>query len=328
MARPNKDGLDYFPLDCQFDGSMDLIEIDHGPLGFMVIIKLWQLIYSDKGYYYEWSENNQKLFSRRVNVDSVEVNAIINSAITYGIFDKIMFEKGVLTSTGIQKRFANMTLRRKTIEVFSDLLLIPIEKLGTHNDKLDTIIVEQVYTTEQIGVNVYNNSDKIRNNSDKSCNNRESKQKEKVNIESKNRKESNILADDSDEIFLAKKLYTEHLKIDPQFLHGKDLDKTFRNWGVDINKIIRIDGRTRDQIENVIIFAQGSDFWKSNVLSGKSLRVQFEKLIVQCPAGSKNKTNSGVSFTICKNKDCGKPIFGSLSFCTVCGTDLFPKDEF
>lgn len=39
------------------------------------------------------------------------------------------------------------------------------------------------------------------------------------------------------------------------------------------------------------------------------------------------QTNSGVSFVTCKNPECGKPIYGSLSFCTACGTDLFPKNQ-
>ena len=278
---------------------MELIQIDYGAVGFMVIIKLWQLIYSGKGYFYEWSESNQKLFSRRVNVDYDEVNAIINSAITHGIFDKNMFEKGVLTSSGIQKRFANMTLRRKTIEVYTDLLLIPIEKLGTHNDKLDTIIVEQIYTTEQLGVNVYNNPDKIRNNSDKCYNNRESKQKEKVNKERETEKETE------------KETYGSEMNV---LLSSDEYKKIQEKYGA-------------DQCARAI-----EKLGAHKIASGKKYKSDYGALnswvweaIKAAPIKS-NQDASGISFAICKNKECGKPIYGSLSFCTACGTDLFPKN--
>lgn len=52
MARPNKAGLEYFSLDCGMDDKVELIEAKYGLIGFAVIIKLWQKIYSE-GYYYK-----------------------------------------------------------------------------------------------------------------------------------------------------------------------------------------------------------------------------------------------------------------------------------
>ena len=42
MARPQKKGLDYFPLDVDIDqdDKIALIEAKHGAIGFAVIIKL------------------------------------------------------------------------------------------------------------------------------------------------------------------------------------------------------------------------------------------------------------------------------------------------
>ena len=42
MARPVKEGLEYFPLDCDIDqdDKVALIEAQHGIKGFGVVIKL------------------------------------------------------------------------------------------------------------------------------------------------------------------------------------------------------------------------------------------------------------------------------------------------
>ena len=143
------------------------------------------------------------------------------------------------------------------------------------------------------------------------------------------RKKYNILADGSDEIYLAKKLYSEHLKHDEKYLHGHNLDKTFQTWGQDINKLIRIDGRSLDQIESVIVYAQNSDFWRSNILSGKKLREKFSQLFSQLATAPKSKSaNLPISVRHCPNQECNQPVYGSLSFCTACGTDMNPKGDF
>lgn len=37
MARPLKQGLDYFPLDCQVDVKFELVEAEFGLTGFGVV---------------------------------------------------------------------------------------------------------------------------------------------------------------------------------------------------------------------------------------------------------------------------------------------------
>ena len=79
MARPIKEGLEYFPLDCDIDqdDKITLIEAQHGLIGFGIAIKLLMKIYNNS-YFYEWTEKEQLLFSKRVNVNINEVNVVIN----------------------------------------------------------------------------------------------------------------------------------------------------------------------------------------------------------------------------------------------------------
>ena len=47
MARPKKQGLDYFPLDVNVDNKLEILESEYGILGFGFIIKLFQKIYEN-----------------------------------------------------------------------------------------------------------------------------------------------------------------------------------------------------------------------------------------------------------------------------------------
>jgi len=55
----------------------------------------------------------------------------------------------------------------------------------------------------------------------------------------------------------------------------KDVEK----WAADIDKIVRIDGRTWEQVEYMIRWVQADGFWQRNILSGKKLREKFNDLI-------------------------------------------------
>jgi hypothetical protein len=118
MARPQKEGLDYFPLDTDMDlkdDKVQLVEAKYGITGFGVLVKLLMKIYSE-GYYYQWGENEGLLFSKRVNVDINTVNDIVTDLVKWGMFDADIFKKyGVLTSNGIQKRFWEVAKRRNDV---------------------------------------------------------------------------------------------------------------------------------------------------------------------------------------------------------------------
>lgn len=130
MARPIKNGLDYFPVDVDFenDDKIQLIEVLHGNEGSMIFFKLLSRVYKN-GYFYKWTEKEQLLFSKRVNVDINKVNAIINDTIKYELFNSDLFETyNILTSERIQRTYIEATGRRKNIKMNADFLLIDINE--------------------------------------------------------------------------------------------------------------------------------------------------------------------------------------------------------
>jgi hypothetical protein len=141
MGRPLKQGLDYFPLDTAMDDNFELIEAKYGLAGFSIIIKLYQKIYREKGYYYEWTERNQLLFCSRINTDINIVNDIINYAVELGLFDADLYQQyKVISSHGIQKRYIEATKKRKELNLFQEILLVN-DGINSIDDDKNTHIV-------------------------------------------------------------------------------------------------------------------------------------------------------------------------------------------
>jgi hypothetical protein len=103
---------------------------------------------------------------------------------------------------------------------------------------------------------------------------KESKVKEsKVNI--KDILSSKIFSDDSHQILLTKKLFDLIKQNNP-----KVKNPNLQSWATDIDKLIRLDNRTPDEIEKVIDWCQKDTFWHKNILSAKKLREKYDQLFL------------------------------------------------
>lgn len=128
-----KEGIDSFILDCHTNENISEIEALFGIKGFALIVRLWQKIYSEKGYYCEWLERSPLLFlSNWFGGNSgVELNLItevVEAALRIGIFDAGLYEKySILTSKGIQKRYFDVVKRRTELTVISEYLLVSVD---------------------------------------------------------------------------------------------------------------------------------------------------------------------------------------------------------
>lgn len=111
MARPQRMGLDYFPLDVDFfeDDRIALIDYEHGAVGVMVYLRLLCVIYRTSGYYCRFDETMAALTARRIGngCKAEDVVEIITGCLKYGLFDNDVFAAtGMLTSAAIQRRYA------------------------------------------------------------------------------------------------------------------------------------------------------------------------------------------------------------------------------
>lgn len=115
MARPHKQGLDYFPFDVDFfsDEKVSAISGEFGIKGEIAAIKLLCAVYRN-GYYVEWNEMLQmKLLKELPTVSADLLRQIVARLVKWEFFDEGLFNtSGILTSRGIQKRFFSIAYRR------------------------------------------------------------------------------------------------------------------------------------------------------------------------------------------------------------------------
>jgi hypothetical protein len=80
---------------------------------------------------------------------------------------------------------------------------------------------------------------------------------------------------------LAETILKEHRKEIPDYLAGKDA-QVIQRWAADIEKLIRIDKKSPENIRDVIFWVKTpGNFWFHNIESGAKLRKHFERLFGQ-----------------------------------------------
>ena len=125
--------LRYFTLDCHMDDSIKLLESEFGLKGFAVIIKLYQKIYSDEGYYCKWNRDVELLFAASLSTDREPISGnfvseVIKGCLRREVFDKGMYERyGILTSRGIQNRYLEAARRRTSAKLINEYLLVKVD---------------------------------------------------------------------------------------------------------------------------------------------------------------------------------------------------------
>jgi len=137
MARPMRQGLEYFPLDVTWDDKVEMFIEEKGCVGLGILITLWQLIYGNKGYWILDESDLPLKVKKRINVDINIIIDVINCCLSRQLFNQKLHQKyGILTSASIQKRFFPATHRKKAVEIVPEFCLIPI------NDIKNAVIVD------------------------------------------------------------------------------------------------------------------------------------------------------------------------------------------
>jgi hypothetical protein len=118
MSRPTKQGVDYFPVDVQFDDKIEILIADKGAEGLGILITIWQLIYQNEGYYIKDSEDLCLLIRRRSMSVPEKIKELIKSALDRDIFDKDLYKKyKILTSKALQKRYAIASKKKTVVKI-------------------------------------------------------------------------------------------------------------------------------------------------------------------------------------------------------------------
>lgn len=119
MARPTKQGIDYYPqdVDADIDEKLGMIIAEFEAKGELLWNKLLCYIYKNNGYFTEWDDNVQLRFLRRYSYCGFSrgfINEVVPRFIKWGMLDATVFNTfQILTSPRIQKTWMDASRKRK-----------------------------------------------------------------------------------------------------------------------------------------------------------------------------------------------------------------------
>jgi len=109
---------------------------------------------------------------------------------------------------------------------------------------------------------------------------------------------------ESPECQLTNKLIASIRELDMQ-CKVPDTDSKLKKWAEPVEKLMRLDGRTYEQVEYVINWVAKHSFWKSRIRSPDKLRKKFDDLVAQIQTDSRKKVNgNGNSLGERNRKEC------------------------
>ena len=148
MARPLSRGIEYYPLDVDFMNDIKIRKImkSCGPNSIAIIILLLGNIYKDEGYFMKWDEDVCFLVADAVGAKEVYIKEVLKKCLQVDLFSNELFEKfKIITSKGIQKRFFEITKRRRRENLINEYLLVNVTETGVN-------VTETIVTEAETGV--------------------------------------------------------------------------------------------------------------------------------------------------------------------------------
>lgn len=161
MARPTRQGIDYFPYDVDLDqdDKLGMIIAEFKSKGELLFIKICAWLYKTNGYYTEWDEDTQLRFLRRYDYCGFSVSFIqevVPRLIKWGLFDKAVFDSfGILTSVRIQETWLDATRKRKERNIDPRIWLLVV---SSGNPAAITPITSGSYTQSKVEESKVNES--------------------------------------------------------------------------------------------------------------------------------------------------------------------------
>lgn len=119
MARPLKDGLDYFSHDTDAvnDEKLECLMMLYGAKGYAFYFILLERIYRSSDLCIDISDAETiQILAKKISITIEEFNQILISSIKYGLFDKNQYENNhILCSNGVYKRAAIVLKKREAM---------------------------------------------------------------------------------------------------------------------------------------------------------------------------------------------------------------------
>lgn len=282
MAGKAKKKLDYagwsvdlFDNDTKIDKLLDA----QGWTGFAVYFYLCQRAFGSEGYFYRWGFDDCASTARKMGcgIGSGTIREVVGYCLQIGLFDRMAFDRwGVLTSKGIQRSYWVVALNRRDKTVYKELWLLQKEECK------GVIFVPFFKEMSET------NGNPQAANGDMSAANDAVVKESKVKGNNKSivapQNEAAPFPPDSFEMECVNRLIRSVLDQMP----GARVPKTEeakQKWAKEIERMERIDKRSREEIQQALDYATTDQFWRSNIRSTSKFREKFETLYIQSQRG-------------------------------------------
>ena len=146
MARPTKQGLDYFPFDVDLleDEKLDFLREQYGAIINDVYISLLCFLYKKKGYYIPYETEAEKqdciwfiyknIRGGKYPVKKESIPELIEACVARGLFSSDHYPK-IITSERAQATFYSCTVDRTDINVEPEKWILTDEQMGKLSKK-------------------------------------------------------------------------------------------------------------------------------------------------------------------------------------------------
>ncbi len=134
-----KTGIDYYAhnVGMTSDRRLRIIRREFGSVGIDVWFTLLDMIFSRSGYFLSFGEEERydiawDIVGEVRGKDSPTeegVLDIITALVEAELFDKAMYERGILTSEAVQEQYYMSTLKRKIVTVDRDIWMLSVEAM-------------------------------------------------------------------------------------------------------------------------------------------------------------------------------------------------------
>lgn len=270
MARPQRNTVDYFPFYCEDGNKMFYLEETYGNDGFAVFVKLLRELARTDYHYLDLSKNTTVMFlSAKCKVSKEVLLSIVNDLVELEKFDSELWKEAQIIwcesfiesiQDAYRKRANNCIDKNELIQLLTSKGILKHSKGRNKPPKGDS----KGDVKPQI--------------KEKKIKEKEIKEVLMSEIEISDVEEKNLpyleVAKSFYELFRSNLLEAGVSTVTLEKSKAKSYLDTFR--------LMEEKGEAdRKQLKEVYRFLQTSEFWKTNILSPKKLREQFQKLLMQ-----------------------------------------------
>jgi hypothetical protein len=255
--------MKWFKHETKRKAALKKIIIEFGMEGYGLYWACVELIAGDldiKNLTFELEEDAQ-IIADEFKMDTLKVEKIMHRCIELGLFD--LSDSGRLRCLHLAKLLDESISKNHGVKDIKKKISDKIDKLGNSGNIPETFRIH---------------SGGSRNFSAQKR--REEKRIEEIRI-NKNREDKNNSPEIRPEIKELTEYIFEQIKSNSNPPKWNSSPPKLQNWYDDIEKLNRIDKIDVEQIKRVITWSTQHNFWKSNILSGSSLRKHFDKLYIQ-----------------------------------------------